>query len=282
MAATIHSYTPSLTVVAGKRLLDGLERILPRSLYRLVYKASFGSYRSLVRFAYRVRNLWPDSERSRERATLVHRLMPYSLVGWRGLEHSFDAVKAVHDENVPGAIVELGVAQGGCAGLMALADANTGKPRRIWLFDSYEGLPEPGERDFIEGKTGAHLRPLPKGSCLGTVEQVSELLFDTLRQDRARITLVKGWFDQTVAPTKAQVGPIAVLRIDADWYESVKTCLEELYDQVSPGGKVIIDDYGSCYGAERAVDEFLTERRISTTLVPDGRGGVTWTKPAVA
>jgi len=75
------------------------------------------------------------------------------------------------------------------------------------------------------------------------------------------------------------MGSIALLRIDADWYESVKCCLEHLYDRVVPGGLVIIDDYGSCFGAQKAVDEFLARRSLRVTLVHDRRGGCHFRKP---
>jgi predicted O-methyltransferase YrrM len=197
-------------------------------------------------------------------------------VGWKQLTTLF---LATHERGMSGSIVECGVARGGSAALMALNEARTGSNRKIWLFDSYEGLPEPSVEDLQGNETGKHIRPLPKGSCLGTIEQVSELLFDTLRLDRNNIKLVKGWFENTLPVNRTSVGTISVLRIDADWYDSVKCCLDQLYDQVEPGGYVIIDDYGSCFGAQKAVDEFLAARQLSVELVADGRGGCDFVKP---
>ncbi|MDQ3275320.1 MAG: TylF/MycF family methyltransferase [Actinomycetota bacterium] len=64
-----------------------------------------------------------------------------------------------------------------------------------------------------------------------------------------------------------EIGPISVLRIDGDWYESVKTCLVELYDQVSRGGFVIFDDYFVWEGCAVAVHEFLGERKLGHRLI---------------
>jgi hypothetical protein len=214
-----------------------------------------------------------------KRATTVFKTMPYSLVGASGLEATYDVVCAVERHRLPGSIVECGVAQGGSAALMALVAARFGNHRNIWLFDSFEGLPEPSDDDFVDGKTGLHVRELPPGACLGLQEQVEELLFNKLELDRQRITLVKGWFEHTIAPYIGQISTIAVLRIDADWYESVKCCLNNLYDNVVSGGYVIIDDYGSCFGARKAVDEFLSNRNLQVELVPDGRGGCHFVKP---
>jgi hypothetical protein len=120
------------------------------------------------------------------------------------------------------------------------------------------------------------VQPLSKGSCLGTVDDVSEVIFDYFSIPKTRVRLVKGWFEDTLAPTKGEIEQIAVLRIDGDWYESTKTCLFALYELVSAGGYVIMDDYDTCYGAKRAAEEFfetLPAKSRPAHLVSDGRGG---------
>jgi hypothetical protein len=178
---------------------------------------------------------------------------------------------------VPGNFVEMGVAKGGCAALMgAVAFEMVAFSRSLWLFDSFEGLPEPTVKDFerpASQKTGVHVRPLSKGSCLGTLQEVQELLLGHCGYPKDRVVFVKGWFQETL-PVKAQeIGPIAILRIDGDWYESTLCCLEHLYDNVVPGGSIIIDDYESCVGCNRAVAEFFDKRSLSVNLHMDGRGG---------
>lgn len=54
--------------------------------------------------------------------------------------------------------------------------------------------------------------------------------------------------------------------LDCDWYESVKVCLDHLYDRVSPGGLIQIDDYGHWKGARKAVNEFFLRRSIEVRL----------------
>ena len=77
--------------------------------------------------------------------------------------------------------------------------------------------------------------------------------------DRTRV--VKGWFADTIPGLVAEIGPIAILRLDADWYEATKFLLEHLYDSVISGGAVVIDDYGAFAGCRDAVDEFRSARR---------------------
>lgn len=264
--------------VAGLRFLLAIRPLLPFAIYRALYDFSFGSYRRLLRQNYRLKALGGNAE-TRKRNRVVYESMPYSLVGWRGLEATYDAVVAANREQLPGVIVECGVAQGGSALLLARLATTETPSREIWLFDSYEGLPEATKDDYIGGVTGRHVRPLPKGSCLGTIEQVSTLLFETFKLPRKPIHLVKGWFQDTLPVTRQRLGTIAVLRLDGDWYESTKCCFENLYDQVAPGGFVILDDYHSCFGCQKATDEFMRARGLKAAVVPDGRGGAFFRKP---
>jgi O-methyltransferase len=267
---------------AARRTLYALERVLPARVYRGIYRIAFDAYRRGLRRVYFERVLAAraaGSQSRRRRVEHVYAVMPHSLVGAGGLEQTYDLCDAALSSAVPGAFVECGVAGGGSAALLAMAAQHVEPARKCWFFDSYEGLPEPTDKDFQAGRTGDHVRPLPKGSCLGTLEQVSRLLFETFRLSREDVTLVKGWFQDTLPATRRQIGSIAVLRLDGDWYDSTKCCLENLYDQVADGGYVIIDDYHTCFGCRRAVDEFLAARGLHYELTPDGRGGCSFQKP---
>ena len=79
--------------------------------------------------------------------------------------------------------------------------------------------------------------------------------------------IVKGWFEDTLPETAGRIGPISLLRIDADWHASVKCCLEHLYDQVSLGGYVILDDYFTYDGCAVAVHEFLGSRSLAHRVI---------------
>jgi O-methyltransferase len=260
------------------------ERVIPPLIFRPLFAAAFRAYRFILRLLFLRFPLWYAVTGQKDlqlRSWLIFRVMPYSLVGWRGLAATFDAVSAVLRTGIEGALVECGVAQGGSSALMALTCVALGQRRKLWLFDSFEGLPDPTVEDFFPGTkaTGTHIRPLSRGSCLGTIEQVQDLFFRKLRINPEDVTMVKGWFQDTLPANRNRIGSIAVLRIDADWYESTKCCLENLYDNVVPGGYVIIDDYCSCYGAQKATDEFLSSRKINTTIQLDGRGGAFFVKP---
>jgi hypothetical protein len=261
-----------------------LQAILPERAYEAFYGWAFLRYKALVRFLYYQHGLlvysWREPEQW-EMIKTIHSIMPYTLVGIGGLHATYRLAMKMNKDKVPGDFVELGVARGGCAALLGSTIFSTGQTgevqrRRLRLFDSFEGLPEPTEKDFKTpdtATTGRHVRPLPPGSCLGTLEEVKYLLFDVKKFPESRIDFVKGWFENTVPAEKNKIDNIAILRIDGDWYESTKVCLEGFYDKVVPGGAVIIDDYHSCYGCQRAVDEFIQNRQLNVKMHFDGRGG---------
>jgi len=188
----------------------------------------------------------------------------------RGL---YRGVKYVVENRIPGDFVECGCALGGSAALMALTLYHLGASRSLWLFDTFEGLPAPTAQD-----PDFEFANLYTGSCLGTLEEVRHL-FEELHVE-ARVRFVKGLFQETLPAT--QVSEIALLHIDGDWYESVKTCLANLYDKVVPGGIIQFDDYGYWNGARRAVDEFLDSRKIRTPLVKLDYAGRLLVKPPFA
>ena len=181
--------------------------------------------------------------------------------------------------NTNGCLVECGVARGGTAALMLDAafhpvDDPFTPCKNAWLFDSFEGLPEPTAEDGVLRKPQGKDRSscdLAKGYCLGTLEEVEDLLFEKFKFSRDKVHLVKGWFQDTLPRYREQVGDIAVLRIDGDWYESTKCCLENLYEQVVDGGYVILDDY-ALVGCRKAVDEFFVGKEYPDVVL-DGRGG---------
>lgn len=181
---------------------------------------------------------------------------PYTMVGKRRLLNACLSVEEVYRRGIAGAIVECGVWRGGCAAAMAAVSKRRGGTRAIWLFDSFEGLPEPGANDGIRAREWMESATADQ-RCVAEVHQVEGLLFDNFHVPRESVHIRRGWFAETVPAAVAEIGPIAVLRLDADWYESTRICLDHLYPNVSDGGIVIIDDYGYWEGCRRATDELL-------------------------
>jgi O-methyltransferase len=188
-----------------------------------------------------------------EMGTLYEKVEPYTMVGYGRLRGLYKAVHQVIAKGVPGDIVECGTARGGSAALMGLLLKKLDPRRRLWVFDTFEGLPAPTDED-PDYEIALHLT----GACRGSIEEVTDL-FERFGFSDLTVP-IKGLFEDTLG--KSGVGPIAVLHLDGDWYRSVKVCLDELWDKVSPGGVVQIDDYGHWAGARKAVNEFIAERSL--------------------
>ena len=198
------------------------------------------------------------------------------MVSGPRLRNVYELAQTAAREHVDGAFVECGVWRGGCAALMAYAAGERSR-RRIWLFDSFEGLPEPTEKDGDRAIVYASYRATGALRSIDLNTAAPEDALEAMARlgiDHSRVVIRKGWFQETVPAAAAEIGPIAVLRLDGDWYESTKVCLEHLYDLVVPGGFVILDDYDAWEGCRRATDEFLAARDTGASLRPiHGHGG---------
>ena len=200
---------------------------------------------------------------------------PYTMVTEDRIRNIYDLASDLEKRGVRGAFVECGVWRGGCAAVMAAVAKRARSGRLLWLFDSFEGLPEPTEKDGqmaaeYSGTTRGELRPIER--LVAPLDDVRTIM-GRLGIDPATVVVRKGWFQDTLPAARSEIGPIALLRLDGDWYESTKVCLQNLYDEVVPGGHVVFDDYDYWEGCRRAVDEFLAERGIQTALQPVHRGG---------
>ena len=157
------------------------------------------------------------------------------------------------------------------------------KTRRLWLFDTFEGMPNPThelDRDMYRGEhASVKLKREPKSGpngeptvwCLADLEDVRNGMSST-DYDQNQIRYVKGMVEDTI-PGEG-LDEIAILRIDTDWYSSTKHTLENLYDRVSLGGLIIFDDYESWQGARSAVDEFFKSRGMFPLLIRLDKGRV--------
>ncbi len=245
-----------------------IRRVLQRSGYEI---SRTGTAKKTALAA----SLWPASEDS-ERAIAAVR--PNTMVALPGLISLYEQALYCERAGIPGAFVECGVWKGGSIGLMAWVNLHHGRERRpLHLFDSFQEICEPdaavdGDRAVREAQmwsttkgTSGRLEPLKgfydaKGGP-GTVEENRRLLEQTIGYDPALVHIHQGWFQDTMPTARDAIGPIALLRIDADWYASTKTCLDHLAALVQPGGVIVIDDYGAYEGCRLAVDEYLAVQR---------------------
>jgi hypothetical protein len=206
------------------------------------------------------RKYYDDEEAARQALAVVD---AYTMTSYERLVTLWQQVRYLDRAGIPGCLVECGTWQGGASGMMALAHLAAGQPTRaLHLFDSFMGLPEPDHQkdgtaaiDYAAGKASGNLESI--GRCVGPLEVNQQLIGRIIKYPPDLTHYHVGWFQDTVPPAAAVIGPIALLRLDGDWYESTKICLERLYPAVSSGGLVVIDDYGKWSGCRQAVDEFM-------------------------
>lgn len=215
-----------------------------------------------------------DPVLNRRRHRLMRMTDDATMVGRERRRRLLAHMESLDADGVGGDVVELGVYRGGTAAVLGKACAASNMKRRLWLFDSFEGLPEPRSEDGLEaaryaaGRVGGKAESI--GECVGTRVEVERLLFESAQLDPSGVTLVEGWYQHTLG--KVEIESIALLHLDCDWYESVQLALETLYERVVPGGWVVLDDYGEWRGARLALHEFLGSRSIASPL---HRGGHT-------
>lgn len=191
----------------------------------------------------------------------------YTMMSARRGRTLYRLARDVERRGITGALVDCGVWNGGSTALLS-----AGAPSRdAWAFDSFEGLPEPGPLDGRESWSYA-------GELQGSEEKVKEAV--SRYANPACLHVVKGWFADTLPRAAGDVGSVAVLHADGDWYDSVLVTLETFYPAITPGGYVVIDDYGHWQGARRATDEFRKRHGIRETLVKIDYTGRYWRKVA--
>lgn len=205
-----------------------------------------------------------------------------SMVPLARLDQLQNCIVDVVRNGVAGDLVETGVWRGGVTIFMRALLKVLGDPdRQVWAADSFEGLPEPDPVKYpVEYKAFKSAAMTKYYNHLAVSLEEVQRNFAAYGMLDDRVRFLKGWFCDTL-PT-APIDRIAVLRLDGDYYESTRDALVNLYDKVSVGGYVIIDDYGedTWTYCRKAVDEFRAERKITSPLIRVDRPCSYWKRTA--
>ena len=197
----------------------------------------------------------------------------HTMIGIHRLDNLHFCVEDVLARGVPGDLMETGVWRGGATILMrAVLKVNGVTDRRVWVADSFEGLPPPDPAKY----------PLDEKLVLNQFKELAVSLEEVQRNfgrynlldDQVRF--LKGWFRDSLPG--APVERLAVLRLDGDLYESTMDTLVHMYPKLSVGGYAIIDDYGTLIPCRRAVDDYRAQRGIEEPILPIDGHGVFWRK----
>ena len=219
-------------------------------------------------------NAIPEPEESftddSEFLSVLSTIRPYTMVGVQRLFSLYSLAKNVVQNSVDGNFVECGVARGGSAALLGyVMKKYSNHQRRLFAFDSFNGMPDPTTEDTY-AETPANETGWGAGTCAAPVES---LLHVAAQLDLQSILVpVAGDFCDTLPAYKNTIGRIAFLHMDGDWYRSTMTVLENLYENVVDDGIIQVDDYGYWDGCRKAIHEFELKRH--TTFVLNAIDGV--------
>ena len=189
-----------------------------------------------------------------------------------------DLVFQVVDDKIDGDLIETGVWRGGAVIYMrALLKTLNITNRNVWVADSFEGLPTPDkEKNPLEAETSEVIKLMYQNFEAGLQEVKNNFQrFDLLDE---QVKWLKGWFKDTLP--RAPIERLALIRLDGDYYDSTIDSLANLYDKLSVGGFVIVDDYGedTWTDCRRAIHDFRSSKNIMDPIVPVDSVCVYWRK----
>lgn len=195
--------------------------------------------------------------------------LAHTMIGLQRLSNIQQCVEDILRDNVPGDLIETGVWRGGATIFMrAILKAYGVKDRKVWVADSFEGLPPPSVD--VPADKGDILHQVSFNAV--SLEKVKSN-FEKYRLLDSQVEFLKGWFKDTLP--KAPIRNLALMRLDGDMYQSTKDALVNLYPKLSPGGYVIIDDY-AWEACRQAVADFQKKEGIREEITMVDNNGAYW------
>lgn len=208
-----------------------------------------------------IEHVLPPPDLDAHERELCEAVGPFTMTSPERIVSLEKAVRYVVENELPGSIVECGVWRGGSMMVVARTLLALGVRRELWLYDTFEGMPQPSDVDVSwRGTSAADVLEATERErgfnvwCIADEADVRANVSST-GYPLETVHFVRGKVEETI-PTRMPER-IALLRLDTDWYESTRHELEHLYPRLVPGGVLIIDDYGYWRGARKAVDEYL-------------------------
>ena len=198
----------------------------------------------------------------------------HSMIGIERLENLQYCVEQVIKDNIPGDLIETGVWRGGaCIFMRAILKAHGVKNKCVWVADSFAGLPPPNTEKYPQDTNLDFTQFTELAISLDEVK-LNFFRYDLLDEN---VQFLKGWFRDTLP--QAPIEKLSVLRLDGDLYESTMDGLINLYPKLSPGGFVIVDDYGDIQACRQAVHDYRDAHQITDEIHQIDWTGAYWRRP---
>jgi O-methyltransferase len=211
-----------------------------------------------------------DSEKRNE--GMIWPSQAHTMIGRKRLDNIQFCVENVIKDNIRGDLIETGVWRGGaCIFMRAILKAYGIKDRRVFVADSFEGLPKPDKLKYPSDRDDVHYRQIP---LVATIQEVEDNFRKYGLLDE-QVVFLKGWFKDTLPAIQCE--NISVMRLDGDMYQSTIEALTNLYPKLQAGGFCIIDDYALA-GCKQAVDDFRHSNNINEDIQQIDWTGIYWRK----
>lgn len=266
--------------------LDLMKKSLTYSLwgepYELFKTVELSSY--LERFLYKLivnflrrKNLhilrYKPYDMSKRQEGKDHPALAHTMIGLKRLANIQFCVEDILEKDIPGDLIETGVWRGGATIFMrAILKAYDIKNRKVWVADSFQGLPVPDPEKYPADKNDKHY--LMENLVVSLDEVKGNFAKYGLLDDQ--VVFLRGWFKETLP--LASFDKFAVIRLDGDMYESTMDALQSLYPKLSIGGYVIIDDYGYIESCRQAVADYRLKHDITDEIITIDWTGAYWRK----
>ncbi len=195
----------------------------------------------------------------------------HTMIGMKRLNNIENCIITILKEGIPGDFMETGVWRGGATIFMAGLNKWFNGGRRVYVADSFQGLPPPDTEKWPQDEGDDH----HTYSFLAVSEEEVKENFRRYDLLDDSVIFIKGFFEESIP--KANIGTLSLLRLDGDMYGSTMTVLENLYDKVSPGGLIIVDDW-NILKCRAAVTDFLVARGLKPEIIWIDDCGVYWRK----
>lgn len=197
----------------------------------------------------------------------------HTMIGRKRLDNLQQCMETALEEGIAGDFIETGVWRGGATILMrAVLKAHGCGDRRVFVADSFAGLPPPNAKAYPADASDRH-HTYPELAV--SLEQV-KANFDRYGLLDEQVVFLQGWFKDTLP--SAPLKQLAVVRLDGDMYESTIDAISVLYPKLSPGGFLIVDDYGAVPACRQAIEDYRQAHGIVAAIEPIDWTGVFWRK----
>jgi len=243
---------PGTTVPVKRFMASVISKVLDRTNLQLVVRRDLAQNRRVEG------RVWPG--------------YADTMIGLIRLDSLQICIETILNEDVEGDLIETGVWRGGaCIFMRAVLAANGVKGRKVFVADSFEGLPKPDDEMYPADKGDIH----HQNKYLAVSKEEVENNFRKYGLLDAQVVFLEGWFSDTLP--KAPIEKLAILRLDGDMYGSTMESLENLYPKLSNGGFCIIDDY-HLPACKLAVDEYRAKHQIDSEMKEIDRNSTYWRK----